>query len=55
MAASAPLQPSPPQVQPSGEEVLEIMQNRFPKEFEICVLIAQNRKMSTALAEKEES
>lgn len=33
------------------EEVINVMQNRFPKEFEICVLAVQNQKMTQELAE----
>lgn len=40
------------------EEVINVMQNRFPKEFEICVLAVQNQKLQQQLelqaAEEEE-
>lgn len=33
------------------EEVINVMQNRFPKEFEICVLAIQNQKAMQQIAE----
>ena len=41
------------------EEVIAMMQSRFPKEFEICVLAVQNQKLQQEIqlnaAEEEES
>jgi len=33
----------------SHEEVIALMQSRFPKEFEICVLAIQNQKLQQQL------
>ena len=33
------------------EEVIAMMQSRFPKEFEICVLAVQNQKALQQIAE----
>lgn len=35
----------------TAEEVVAIMQSRFPKEFEICVLAIQNQKAMQQIAE----
>jgi len=35
----------------TAEEVVAFMQNRFPKEFEICVLAIQNQKAMQQIAE----
>lgn len=35
----------------TAEEVVAIMQSRFPKEFEICVLSIQNQKAMQQIAE----
>ena len=43
----------------TAQEVVALMQNRFPKEFEICVLAVQNQKLQQQLelqaAEEEEA
>ncbi len=33
------------------EEIFNVMQSRFPKEFEICVLAIQNQKAMQQIAE----
>jgi hypothetical protein len=33
----------------TAEEVVALMQSRFPKEFEICVLAIQNQKLQQQL------
>ncbi len=33
------------------EEIVNLMQSRFPKEFEICVLAIQNQKAMQQIAE----
>ena len=33
------------------EEIVNVMQSRFPKEFEICVLAIQNQKAMLQIAE----
>lgn len=33
------------------DRVLALLQNRFPKEFEICVLTAQNEVLSAQVAD----
>lgn len=42
----------------TAQEAVALMQNRFPKEFEICVLAVQNQKLQQQLelqaAEEEE-
>lgn len=38
----------------STEEVLAMVQTRFPHEFEICVLAVQNQKLQQQLALHEE-
>ena len=38
----------------STEEVLAMIQTRFPHEFEICVLAVQNQKLQQQLALHEE-
>lgn len=35
----------------TAEEVVALMQSRFPRELEICVLAVQNQKMAQKLAE----
>ena len=35
----------------TAEEVVALMQSRFPKELEICILAVQNQKMAQKLAE----
>ena len=35
----------------TAEEVVAFMQNRFPKEFEICILAIQNQKAMQQIAE----
>ncbi len=35
----------------TAEEVVAMMQNRFPKELEICVLAIQNQKAMQQIAE----
>lgn len=35
----------------TAEEVIALMQTRFPKELEICVLAIQNEKAQQQLAE----
>ena len=36
----------------SYEEVIAVMQARFPKELEICVLTVQNQKLAQSKAEE---
>ena len=35
------------------QEVINLMQQRFPQEFEIVVLTIQNQKLAAAAADKE--